>query len=522
MARFAAGWRQIISEQFAWGGNPLGGLRMAWSGVRRTFWPGRPVYDNTKVNYEIARQLYRNDGNDSNLGAGFCRPIIDLTVEFMGMPRASTGDEIYDDHINDCIETYWGDSLQQMIRNACRDSHTIVRIRRKDMKSNVLVEREESEACFFEIYEPERVAIYYDERDAEVIDRAYITHTIEMIDEDEEDRLERGTRGVSILPRVREHVIIEEITRELFRYYDQTEGAYKDEWEEPNTWGFVPLREVFNEFDSALSGGQSDLEGPYPFIRAFHDVLGQALAAHKYHSVPKVQLKINEIQTFLMNNFPDSFETDASGQPVPGTFNGNVSWKGLEILFFQAEEGGAEFLEAKSVLGDSKTLLEFLLDCICISSETPEWAFMRVEGATAGRETSQMLPFIKKIERKRLNYKADFQHLFKMALKITGLSPITMKLSWEEITVQDFVTRMQGLQQMFMALELALQRKLISDRTAQETIRPFLPAMKSPEEESKDAEDNFDPMLEAPNSVDPSQNGKVQDPVPVGSGGANE
>ena len=531
MARTSwAGFRKVVTEQFSWGASPGTGLRQAWQGLRRTFWPGRPVYDNSKVNYEIARQLYRNDGNETNLGAGFCRPIIDLTVEFMGMPRSASGEIDFDDFLNECIETYWTDSLQQMVRNACRDSHTIVRVRRKDVAENPLVTEEEAEHCFLEIYEPERVAIYYDEQDADIIDRAYITHTIEFIEDTEEDRLARGLRNASILPRVSEHTIIEEITREEFRYYDETEGEYLDEWGSPNTWGFVPLREVFNEFDSALSGGQSDLEGPYPFVRAFHDVLGQALAAHKYHSIPKVQLKINEIQTFLMNNFPDSFNVDENGNPIPGTFNGQVSWKGLEILFFQAEEGGASFLEAQSVLGDSKTLLEFLLDCISISAETPEWAFMRVEGAGTGRETSQLLPFLKKIERKRFNFAQDIQHICKMALKISGLQPVTVKLAWEEITPDDMVTRMQALQQMFMALELALSRHLISDRTAQETIRPFLPAMGSPEEESREAEDNFDPQqaqmemqaeLRPPNSVN-GDGGPGRVANPVNPGGQNE
>ena len=447
-------------------------------------------------------------------------------MEFLGAPRSASGDTVYDDYLNECIGTYWLDEIQQMVRNACRDSHTIVRIRRKSARNNPLVTTEEADHCFLEIWEPERVAVFYDERDADVIERAYFTHTIEMIDEDERDRLERGQRGVAILPRTREHVVIEEVTADEFRYWDQTEGAYIDEWTEPNTWGFVPIREVFNEFDSALSGGQSDLESPLPFIRAFHDVLGQSLAAHKYHSVPKVQLKINEIQTFLMNNFPGSFDHDELGNPIPGTFNGEVSWKGLEILFFQQEEGGAEFLEAESVLGDSKTLLEFLLDCICIASETPEWAFMRSEGAQQGKETAQTLPFMKKIERKRKNFTQDFQAICKMALVISNLQPVAVKFSWDEITVQDLVTRMQGMQQLFMGIELALQRRLISDRTAQETIRPFLPAMKNPEEESADAEDNYEPVMQAPNSVDPSENGtgdkeRVADPAGA-AGGKNE
>jgi hypothetical protein len=68
-----------------------------------------------------------------------------------------------------------------------------------------------------------------------------------------------------------------------------------------------------------------------------------------------------------------------------------------------------EFLEAQSVLGDTKTLLEFLIDCICIASQTPEWAFMRVDSGSANSDrNAQTVPFVKKIERKRRNFaKAD-------------------------------------------------------------------------------------------------------------------
>jgi hypothetical protein len=519
MSRWSS-FRQLVSEQFT---TVTGSLRNPWASIRRTFWPGRPAYDRTKVNFDLARQLYRNDG-ETNLGSGFCRPIIDLEVEFMGLPRSATGDEIVDDYLNGCIHVFWASALDQMKRNAMRDSMTVVRITRKDFNDDPLVTEEESEACFLEIIDPERVAVFYDEQMKGVIDRAYITHRVERIVEerDTRTRTSKQGRGSSAIPETREHHIVEEITRETFRYWDETAGEWIDDWEQENAWGFVPLREVYNEFDSALSGGQSDLEGPYPFIQAFHDVMSQTLGAHRYHSVPKVKFKIHEVQTFLMNNFPDSFETDAQGNPIPGTFSGEVSWKGTEILFTQPEED-VDFLEATSVLGDSKTLLEFLLDCICIASETPEWAFMRVEGAASGRETAQTLPFVKKIERKRRDFEADIQFLCKMALAITRQSPVTVRLAWEEILASDLVTEMQALQMLVMSLEVMGQRQIISDETFRATVRPYLPAMKAPDEEAADAEENF--VLQQPNPNQFQENGQGDQrrvPTTQGEQGRNE
>jgi hypothetical protein len=205
--------------------------------------------------------------------------------------------------------------------------------------------------------------------------------------------------------RTKQHVIIEQITDNDYTYWDQTEGKDRQDLNQSNEWGFVPLVEVFNEWDAYLESGQSDLESSFVFIKAFHDVLYQTLLAHKHHSIPKATFQVNDVGTFLANNFPEAFEKDELGRPIMGTFNGKVSWKGTEILFFQPEEG-AKFLEATSVLGDSKTLLDFLLDCISMSSETPKFVLMHDVGAVDHQEA---LAWAKKIQRKRLNFTPYFR-----------------------------------------------------------------------------------------------------------------
>jgi hypothetical protein len=489
------------------------GIRVSWDALRRTFWPtsNGAIVPRQQVNYGQARALYRNDDRSMNLGSGFSKPIIDLTVQFMGIPRAVTGDEILDEFLNDCIRCYWPVQIQEMIRNSCRDSKTVVRMRRADT-DDPLVTAQESAACYLEVLMPEQVEIIYMPENALRIARAIVTHQIEM--EEDDPRRKARTNGSYIPPRLNVHNIIEEITPDEFTYFDETTNEWREDMRRPNTWGFVPLLEVFNEWDSTLGGGQSDLESSAPFIKAFHDVFSQALSAHGYHSIPKAKFKINDIGTFLANNFPDSFEKDEQGRIIPGTFNGKVSWKGTEILFMQSEED-AGFLEAKSVLGDSKTLLEFIFDCICVASETPEWAFMRVEGATQGAATAQTLPLVRKIERKRVAFTQTFQMLCKMVLSINSMSPIRPQLDWDDVSPQDAVTLSQGLNQTVMALEVAAQRQVISDRTYREHLRKYIPEMNSPQQEAQDAEENV--VLNAtPNSAAPA------DAVPGGQQGRNE
>lgn len=460
----------------SWVHSFTGGIRT----LRRSFWPTTPSYVGTKISYDLTRQLYRNDNKTASLGAGFARRIINSTVDFMELPRAASGDEIVDEFLNKCIGVYWRGEIQQMLRDACRDADTVVRVKRHD-PNNKLVSAEEWESCYLEIIPPERCGIYYKQNgDKWEIEIAYVRHETDEIIQSAIDS------GRSLMqPQVRQHVIIEEITPERFRYWDETEGKWLDELEQANAWGFVNLVEVHNEYDSALEGGQSDFESCLPFIMAFHDVMGQSLIAHKAHSIPKAKFKVHDMTQFIANNWPDSFDHDEFGQPVLSSFSGNISWKGTEVFFMEAEED-AEYMEVKSALGDSKTLLDFLLVCIAISSETPKSILMD----QTAQDADEMIPFSKKINRKRGFFTDPIQRICKMVLSINLMEPVKVPLTWDEITPDIALKKAQVLQQDVMSLEVAATRQVVSDRTMREHLRSSIPSMKSPQQEAQDAKKN--------------------------------
>jgi hypothetical protein len=476
--------RKISEMTSAWSTGLRTSFGQVVGSITHRFWP-RTIVGVSRVTFEKTRALYRNDAKEVNLGSGFCHPIIDLTVSFLGLPHSSIGDEIVDEFLDKCIHVYWANQIQAFVRDSCRDSSTVVRFRKS--KPNSLMVDDEIACGYLEIVPPETCVIFYDPQDAKWISRAIIIHEIEEFDEQADEQLVfRAYKG----PRTRIHKIIEEITPDAYRYFDETTGEERDDLNATNPWGFVPLVEVYNEFEAYLGGGQSDLETPYVFIRAFHDVLGQTLQAHKQHSIPKAKFKIQDIEVFLSNNFPDAFEKDTDGRPIAGTFNGKISWEGSEILFFQPEED-ATFLEARSVLGDSKTLLEFLVDCICISSETPRWAFGLDVGAADKAET---LIFTRKIERKRVNFEPYIQQLCKMVLAANRLAPVRPELEWNAVDPNEIVTMAQALQQETMSLELLQERQLISDDTARGRLRRIITNMKPSEEEARDAKQNVAPI----------------------------
>lgn len=72
------------------------------------------------------------------------------------------------------------------------------------------------------------------------------------------------------------------------------------------------------------------------------------------------------------------------------------------------------------------------------------------------------------------------------------MEPAIIPLSWGEITPAIALQKAQVLEQNVMAGEVLAQRQVISDRTIRETLRPHLPAMKSPQQEAADAKKNFE------------------------------
>jgi hypothetical protein len=486
------------------------GLRSNFRATGTKFWGTHPAYEGTVVNYNFARSLYRNDSADKALGAIFAKPIVNLQVSFMGLPRASSEDNTRDDFINDAIHIYWTDGLQQMFRDAMRDSKVIVRMRRPKL-GDPLMTMEEREHCTIECLPPERVTILREMTNAAIIQKAIVHHRVEMIEES-------GQPEDNVLPRVREHEVLEIVTKDKIQYYDQTDRVYLEELEEENRAGFVPFLEVYNDYDAALQGGQSEFEGVYPLIGAFHDVLNQSLMAHKYHSVPKAKFKLQEIGQFIKNNFPDAIDS-ATGQLKPQS---TISWKGREIIFLSSEED-VEFLEARSVLGDSKQLLEFLIDCICIASETPEWAFMRVDSGSANSDrNAQTVPFLRKISKKRRQFQSSVQDLVKMLLVMDGRVPVRVSLTWEPIRPDDELVWMQAVQQLIMGLEVAKQSGIISDESYREMLRIFVPVMKNPTAEERDARNNLQAALAAPALNGSATNGAGQTPISAGPQGRNE
>lgn len=460
-------WDVSRSSWWGWSSNVLRSA-IPWSIVRR-----RPSQDATSITYDLTRALYRNESPQYRYGAGFCKPIVDLPADMMGLPTV-TGDDA--DFLNNAISRYWASALKQMFRDAMRDSKVVVRYYQPRIDNPLFTEEDRKFGCL-EVYPPEEVQLLYDPVDKNMLLSATITHWIDMDDRTVEQELAGEP------PHTVTHEVVETATPLRSVFYDKTVGAQIDAWTTRNPWGFVAFWTVWNEYAADLGGGISDYEPVMPFIEAFHDVLKTALDAHDLHSIPKIKFKVKSVEQFIANNFPDAVDPETK-KVVNGSA---IDWKGREIMFFTPDED-ADFIEARSVLGDSKVLLDFLLGCICIASETPRFAFFADEQSAVN--TAEADPFKKRIERKRVFFGDAISMICKMALVANGKSPQTPMLNWQPVNLQDLVSKGQAIQQLILGLDVASAHGWVADATAIRILKELFTQIAEPDVEMEAAKSN--------------------------------
>lgn len=475
MSRWTSWMQNVIDfdvSRSSWVGAGVSRLRSFFTG---SFFRQRSVSYGTTVDYNVARALYRNEYAPARYGAGFARPIINRTVEYVGLPTCSTEAGDNDAFLNECFRDYWAPALQQAFRDMMRDSKVVLRFYQPRIDNPLFTSSDRDHGCI-EVIPPEMVDFVFDPVDRNTVLQAIVTHFTD-VDERAQDEVDRGEP-----PRLVTHQVIETVTSTNITFFDKTTNNPLPSWSVRNVYGFVNLWPAWNEYSADIGGGQSDLEAVMPFIEAFHDVFSKTLDSHAYHSIPKVKFNVKDVGTFIRNNWPGVVDSD--GAVIDGA---KIDWKGKEILFFGPEEDGG-FIEATSVLGESKTLLDFLIECICIAAETPRWALM--SDSTASESAADVAVFTKKIERKRIGLNEVLVMICKMALAANGKTPNAPRFTWPLVNVSDLVSKGQAIQQLILGLDVATAHEWMSDPTAMKILASMFPEMNSVEVESRLALDN--------------------------------
>lgn len=446
-------------------GSPsFGSLRSVLGSLRYGYYtaPTSPALRGTRINKDKAREIYYNTNIGLNQGGFLARPIVDGISDYIGTPSLSVGD-VNTDALMDKWINEWKKPLWEMYRNSLRDADTWVRIRRPS--PSVLDAPGDDEMIELEVIDSDRVTAYYHPATNELI-RVEIL-TLVYIEDTPFNPLNIYATGLR--SHGREHEMIEIITPDNYMYYDATTAEYLENYEITNSWQFIGMVQVFNDFDSALHGGMSELEGVYPFFHALHELVQQTRMSHKIHANPKVKFKLDDVLNFLRNNFPDSFVNDK--------FSGKVSWKDNDVFFMESAED-VSFIEAQMDTPNSVALMEFIIDCICMAAEVTEAVLFRTkaEGSSTSDEYER---FKTKIERKRENYESYIRQIVRMALKVIKDAPQRPSVSWPAIELEDLVTEATALNQIVTAAEVANRAGAISLVTYRAKIREFFPTMQA-------------------------------------------
>ncbi len=415
------------------------------------------VLNSSRVDYDLARQLYHNTHDDYKLGAGFAKPIINTLAGFMGVPHFRCQDEeaqnVLDEHIN-----RWVSRMQRVHQLCLRDGDCFVMLANLE-NDDPLYPDEESRIDFI-IIPPEQVA----DIELDPITKRPKAYTIEA-----RAKWDAGQREYAVMQRI----TAEEITVKVEG--DAPEGLTSEI--RSNPWGFIPIIHFKNEPEETELYGTSELEAVEPYLKAYHDVMLHAMQGSKMHSTPRLKLKLRDVQGFLQNNFPEALKAVQRGEQA------NIDLKGHELLIFTDEED-ASFIEAQSAIGDAEALLKLLFYCIVDVSEVPEFAFGVHTPSSHASVKEQMPLLVRRVARKREMVTENWQTLARMLLvmysKKTGqkFESYEVGIIWDAVIERDEKEYADTINTLVNALNTALFGGFISLDAAVDLLAQYIDTMR--------------------------------------------
>ena len=409
--------------------------------------------DSSRVNYDLARELYRNVNDKYKLGAGFAKPIINTTAGFMGSPHFTHEDPEADQELERAFSK-WTGKILRLNRNTLRDGDVFARIVR-------VPSRFKSDEKQFDLMliPPEWVTPIVDPLTGGW-QQVIIRHPVVVTDAN--GRKQQDYTIVETLTPTQRIIEVDGRAPASVRAQNRTES---------NPWGFIPIVHFKNEAEENQLFGLSDLEPVEPFMKAYHDVMLFAVQGSKLFSRPKSKFKLKDVQKFLNDNFTQ--EEIKSGR---------LKFADKEIFLLQ-EGDDAAFITADSGLQGITTLLEFIFMCIVDVSETPEFAFGTAVASSKASVSEQMVPLARKIRRKRGQFEEYYAELASMYLAMwsqvenRSLDTYHVDIGWDEVSPRNDKEVAETVKTLVEGLVQAVESNLMSLDAAAEFLREFVPTM---------------------------------------------
>ena len=431
------------------------------------------VIDNTEVNYSLCRQIYLNTHENYKLGGGFAKPIVNNLSSFMGIPQFISNDIIAQEIINKYlvnIKSVYNKIHRNILREG--DCYLLVTNEKKNDKlfKNELI-------ISFKTLLPERLQVLKDETGNIV--KVIVSTSFDYIDKDTDEKVKYKVKEVW--------------TNEVYqKIYDKINvpnyiSEHLIDMTMPNPYQFIPIIWFKNEEEEFRNNGTSELESVEPLLRAYHDVMLDSLRSTKLNSSPKLRIKIENLQQFLNNNFTD--EEIATGK---------LKLAKKDVIFIGKEDD----LGYVEVSGNTHTtLLEFIFLCIIDTSETPEFMFGSAVASSKASVSEQMIPFMKKVNRKRDSISDNYKLLARMVFSIYNdnnstnlINDFETDLFWQDVDNDEDNLKSNTINTLITALSLGIESKLLSFESAINYLKQYINTMNNYDEEKEKILEQYDSM----------------------------
>lgn len=421
--------------------------------------------DSSRVNYQLARDLYRNRADLYKLGAWAAKPVVNTAAGFMGSPNFRHVDPEAQGVIDEGPGTWQGKFLR-INRDGHRDGDVYVRLLPRVSR---FADKGEDPEIEIQIIAPEWVDPTYDSLTGE-FSEVIITWPV----------FRKETDGTGRVVQKTSYTVTERITpteRSLVAGPGAPLGTQEKldamlEEDRSNPHGFIPIVHFRNEADANALFGQSELEPIEPFMRAYHDTLKAAVQGARMMAKPKTQFQLKDVDKFLIRNFGANYRS-----------RDKLDFAGRDVyLMFEGEQ--VEVMSADSGLVGITTLLEFIFYCVVDVSETPEFAFGTAVASSKASVSEQMPVLGRRIERKRGEWGDPYGEFCSMYLaltarmgKLTSIDTYRVDTDWDEFSPKDEGEQATMLNNLVGALVTGVEAGLISHEAAVDFARQYVPTM---------------------------------------------
>lgn len=447
------------------------------------------------VDYSFVRKLYRNRLQDYALGGQLTKPIIDTCVSFIGMPEVRS----VNDKTVKAIEEF-----KQVL-----PFHTVHRVAER-----------EGDAFVWPQWDDKNKNLKFVLIPGETIKRIYIDPiTKEVIGYKIEEEVQYANeKNDNQRMKITLYINKDRIRRVITESTDNMNG----EKTIMNRFGFIPIIQFTNDKEPWELRGHSELENIEPQIKLYHDITLEAMHAQKRDGHPKAKVKTRNVQSWIDTNFGDgAFEQLKAGA--------KISLKDKDLYVCKTGLNGGEdedisYIEANKTTGDYSVMSELSFTNIVEGSQTPELVFGANMGTSLASVREQRPGYIKKIEKKQLQYDESWRKLIVAALIIKGFATFEtyknndFNLSWPTPDFASEKEKAETLNYMSTSLIKMKNGHLIGDEAIHKTVKKFeiLDIEQDYEKHAKDIEGTAELMVKRKKDETAAQDNNMNQRIATG------